>query len=77
MAQVLIEIDVLNANEVIKEKKGKFTNWIASLIYNEQDLKKKVEEKICKELIKSLKENLNKGLEAEGVAAKLRISATL
>ena len=77
MAQVLIEIDVLNANEVIKEKKGRFTNWIASLFYNEKDLKKKVEEEICKELIKSLKENLNKGLEEEGVAAKLRISATL
>lgn len=77
MAQVLIEIDVLNAQEIIKQKKGKFTTWVASIFYNEADLKKKVEEKICKELIKSLKENLNKGFEEEGVAAKLRISATL
>ena len=77
MAKVLIEIDVLNSHEIIKEKKGKFTNWFASLIYSEEDLKKKVEEKICKEIVKSLRENLDKGFQEEGVAARLRISATV
>lgn len=77
MAKVLIEIDVLNPHEIIKNKKGKVTNWFASLIYSDENLKKKVEEKICTELIQSLRENLDKGFEEQGVAAKLRISATL
>lgn len=77
MAKVLIEIDVLNTHDIIKKKKGRFAHWFASVIYKEADLKKKVEEKICKEVIQSLKENLDKGFQEEGVVAKLRISATL
>ncbi len=77
MAKVLIEIDVLNPKEVIQEKKGKFTTWFASLIYSEENLKRKVEEKICAEIVKSLRENLDKGFEEQGVAAKIKISATL
>lgn len=77
MAKVLIEIDVLNPHEIIKSKKGKVTNWFASLIYSDEDLKKKVEEKICKEIVQALRENIDKGFEEQGVAAKLRITATL
>lgn len=77
MAKVLIEIDVLNPKEIIKGKKGRFTTWFASLIYSEEDLKRKVEEKICAEIVKSLRENLDKGFEEQGVTAKVKISATL
>lgn len=77
MAKVLIEIDVINTHDIIKKKKGKFTHWFASLIYKEADLKKKVEEEICKEVVQSLKQNLDKGFQEEGITAKLRISTTL
>lgn len=77
MAKVLIEIDVLNPHEIIKNKKGKVTNWFASLIYSDEDLKKKVEEKICKEIVQALRENIDKGFAEQGVAAKLRITASL
>ena len=77
MAKVLIEIDVLNSKEVIQAQKGKFKTWFASLIYSEENLKRKVEEKICAEIVQSLRENLDKGFEEQGVAAKIKISATL
>lgn len=75
MAQVLIEIDVLNSSEIIKEKKGRFLNWVASVFYSDEDLKKKVEEKICRELVKELRKNMDQGFQQEGISAKLKISA--
>lgn len=77
MARVLIEIDVLNAREVIKKKKGRIAQWLASLVYKEDILKKKVEEEICKEIVKALSENLDKEFSKEGVSARLSISTTV
>lgn len=77
MAKVFIEIDVLNAQEVIKKKKGRIAQWLASLVYKEDILKKKVEEEICKEIVKALSENLDKEFSKEGVSAKLSISTTV
>lgn len=74
MATVHIEIDVLNAKEVVKKKKGRVAQWLASLVYKEDALKKKVEEEICKEIVKVLSENLDKEFVKEGVAAKLTIT---
>ncbi len=74
MAKVQIEIDVLNAKEVVKKKKGRVAQWFASLLYKEDILKKKVEEEICKEIVKALSDNLHKEFLKEGIAAKLNIS---
>ena len=74
MAKVHIEIDVLNAKEVVKKKKGRVAQWMASLVYKEDVLKKKVEEEICKEIVKALSDNLDKEFLKEGIAAKLNIS---
>lgn len=74
MAKVHIEIDVLNAKEVVKKKKGRVAQWLASLVYKEDALKKKVEEEICKEIVKALSDNLHKEFLKEGIAAKLSIT---
>lgn len=74
MATVHIEIDVLNAKEVVKKKKGRVAQWLASLVYKEDALKKKVEEEICKEIVKAISENLHKEFVKEGIAAKLNIT---
>lgn len=75
MARIVIDIDVLNPSEVIKNKKGTFLNWFSTVLYSEETRKKKVEQKICSELVKKLRENLDHGLRQEGIAAKIRISA--
>ncbi len=74
MARISVQIDVLNAQEVVENKKGKAIKWIASVFLSEAALKKKIEDKICQEIIKSLRENLDKSLKEEGVAANLTIS---
>ena len=74
MALISIHIDVLNPNEIVENKKGKAVKWIASIFMSKAALKKKIEEKICQEVVKSLKENLDKSFKEEGVAATLSIS---
>lgn len=77
MAKVLIEIDVLNSAEILKERKGKFVNWAASILYNEEDIKKKIEKKICQKIVQELRMNLDQGFLKEGVSAKVKISAKI
>jgi hypothetical protein len=74
MAKITIQIDVLNSKEIVKEKKGRLLGLFASIFMKEEDLKRKIEEKISEDIINGLKETLDKRFKEEGVAASLRIS---
>ena len=73
MARIYVEIDVLNSSDVIKKKKGVFIGAMASLFMHEGDLKAKIEQVICTEIVNSLRTELNRKLTEEGVTAKLHI----
>jgi hypothetical protein len=73
MARIYVEIDVLNSSDVVKKKKGVFLGAMASLFMHEEDLKAKIEQVICAEVVNKLRAELNKKLIEEGVTAKLHI----
>jgi len=73
MADISVKIEVLNPLEVIKHKKGRFMGSLVSLWMDEHDLKTKIEEEICKEVISQLREKLNQRLNEEGIIAHLHI----
>jgi uncharacterized protein (DUF2267 family) len=77
MATISVQIDVLNPKELIGKKKGKAVKFIASVFMNEKALKRKVEEQIVNEVLNTLKKNLEAGLIAEGVRARLSFSVNL
>jgi len=76
MAHINILIEVLNPEELIKHRKGKFIGSLISTSLSHESLKKKVEKEVCKKVIKELKNNLDKAFKKEGVAAHLKISST-
>ena len=73
MADISVKIDVLNPLEIIKHKKGKFLGSIFALWMDEDELKLRIEEKICKEVVNELREKLNQRLNEEGILAHLQI----
>ena len=64
-----IEIDVLNAEEVLKEHKGQLMSLITDVMMSKDKLKKKVERAIFDEMIKQLSEELPKALREEYINA--------
>jgi hypothetical protein len=77
MAVIKINIEVLNAKELVKREKGKFTGFIAGLVMSDELLRKNVEEKVCLEIVKKLKETLEPGLQSEGIKANTSFSVVL
>lgn len=77
MIKIEIEIDVWNAEELVKKKKGAFIAGLASLFTSKSVLKSKVEEKMATEIVKNLQTQLNAALDMEGVKGKLRVKSIL
>jgi hypothetical protein len=74
MAKITIQLDVLNSKEIVRNRKGKLVGFVASIFMKEEDLKRKIEEKITEDIVRGLKETLHQRLKEEGVAASLKIS---
>ena len=74
MARITVDIEVLNAAELIRNRKGKFFHWVATKFRSKQDLTKVIEKRISEELVSALRENLDLKLKEEGIAANLKIS---
>jgi len=74
MPQIVVKIDVLNTPEIIRSRKGKTLYWLAHQIKGPEGLKRMVEEHILKEVVSSLKKNLDRRFKEEGILAKLKIS---
>ena len=74
MAIIQINLNITNAEEVLHAKKSEFTSFIFDLALSDKKIKKKVEEEVCKQLIKQPKEKIELGLIVEGVKAELVFS---
>ena len=64
-----IEIDVLNAEEVLKAHKGQLMGLLTDVMMSKDKIKKKVEKAILEEMISQLSEELPKALREEYVNA--------
>ena len=73
MADISVQIDVLNPYEILKHKKGKLVGSVFALWMNEDDLRSKIEEEICKVLVSELRSQLDERLNEEGILAHLHI----
>lgn len=71
MAIIQINLNVLNANEIMHERTSEFKSFLAEIVLNNKKIKKKVEKQVCKQLIKQLKEKIEPGLLAGGIKAEL------
>lgn len=74
MPVISVNLEVLNPKELVEKKKGKVAKWMASIFIGEKAIKKKVEEQVCEEVAKTLKETLGLKLKEEGVDAKIIVS---
>ena len=73
MADISVQIDVLNPMEVLKHKKGKFMGSILAIWMDEEQLRTRIEEEICKEVVSQLRKKLDQRLNEEGIVAHLHI----
>jgi hypothetical protein len=74
MPIISVQIEVLNSKELVEKKKGKIAKWAASIFIGDKKIKKKVEEQVCAEVVKTLQNTLKAKLREEGVDAKINIS---
>lgn len=70
MIRVTIDIELLNHKEVLEKNKGKAA---AAILAGSPLIKQQIEEEVRKQIISTLSHSLRRGLEDNGVKAKLNI----
>lgn len=74
MMRITIDIDVTNPEEVVKVHKGELVGLIADVMLSKIKRKKKVEQAVCEEIVRIMKEEFPKGLQQEMVEAKVEFN---
>jgi len=74
MMRITIDIDVTNPEEVVKAHKGELVGLIADVMLSKTKRKKKVEEAVCDEIVRMMKEEFPKGMQQEMVEAKVEFN---
>ena len=69
--RITIDIDVTNPEEVVKAHKGELVGLIADVMLSKTKRKKKVEQAVCEEIVKIMKQEFPKGLQEEMVEANV------
>jgi excinuclease UvrABC helicase subunit UvrB len=69
--RIIIDIDVLNPEEVIKAHRGQIIGLLTDVIMSKQSKKKKVNLTLCQRIVEALQEELPKHLEDEMVRAEI------
>ena len=69
--RITIDIDVTNPEEVVKAHKGELVGLIADVMLSKGKRKKKVEQAVCEEIVRIMKEEFPKGLQQEMVEANV------
>ena len=72
--RITIDIDVTNPEEVVKVHKGELVGLIADVMLSKIKRKKKVEQAVCEEIVRIMKEEFPKGLQQEMVEAKVEFN---
>ncbi len=74
MMRITIDIDVTNPEEVVKAHKGELVGLIADVMLSRTKRKKKVEEAVCDEIVRLMKEEFPKGMQQEMVEANVEFN---
>jgi excinuclease UvrABC helicase subunit UvrB len=69
--RIIIDIDVLNPEEVIKAHRGQIIGLLTDVIMSKQSKKKKVNLTLCQRIVEALQEELPKHLADEMVKAEI------
>jgi len=72
--KVIIDIEVLNPEEVVKTHKGELVGMLAGVMLSKEKKKAKVERAICDEMVKIIGEELPKALLEEFIEADVKFS---
>ena len=72
--KLIIDIDVLNPEEVMRSHRGEIVGLMAGIVMSHEKKKYKVEKAICDEMINILKVELPKALKEEFIEAKTQFS---
>jgi len=68
--KVIIDIDVLNPEDVMKSHKGEIIGLMAGIMLSHEKKKHKVEKAVCEELVNILRVELPKALKEELIEAE-------
>jgi hypothetical protein len=74
MAEINIQIDIKNVNQIVEKEKGLVTGLFAGLFMDASKLKKQVEKKVCEEIIKRLELKIQEQLSSRGINADVVFS---
>tara|TARA_Y100000814_G_C12005877_1_gene290262 strand:- start:239 stop:499 length:261 start_codon:yes stop_codon:yes gene_type:complete len=72
--KLIIDIDVLNPEEVMRSHRGEIVGLMAGIVMSHEKKKYKVEKAICEEMINILKVELPKALKEELIEANASFS---
>lgn len=72
--RITIDIDVLNPEEVVKAHKGDLVGLIADVMLSKAKRKKRVEQAVCEEIVRLLKQEFPSGLKQEMVEANIEFN---
>ena len=70
--KVIIDIEVLNTEEVVKTHRGELVGILAGVMLSKEKKKLKVEHAICDEMVKILSIELPKALNEELIDANVK-----
>jgi hypothetical protein len=68
--KVIIDIDVLNPEQVMKSHRGEIIGLMAGIMLSHENKKHKVEKAVCEEMINILRIELPKALKEELIEAE-------
>mgnify|MGYP006101797643 FL=1 len=68
--KLIIDIDVLNPEEVMKSHRGEIIGLMAGIMLSHEKKKHKVEKAICEEMVNILRVELPKALKEELIEAE-------
>ena len=77
MININIQLDILNADDIVRKEKGAFVGAMANIFMSREKLKRKVEEVVRLEIEKALQENILFALQEKGVVADLKVNSTI
>lgn len=74
--KLIVDIDVLNPEEVVKVHKGQIMSLLTDVMLSKDKLKQRVEKAILDELVKKLSVELPKALREEAINASINYQIT-
>jgi len=73
MKRIVIDIDITNILEIVKNRKGRISAFLAKYLLKEETIHNEVESRVVDEIQKNLEKNLKIRLHQEGIKARVNV----